>query len=132
MNILEKSLDRRTFLQLTGLSGAALALGISFPTTGKDKNIGATLYNLSSNLPEGVELTAFIFIDKSGKITLINPRPDMGQGSFQAVPMLLAEELEVNLDQVEIRQSDGSKKFGAQLSGGSSSVRTSWKPLRQA
>jgi isoquinoline 1-oxidoreductase beta subunit len=52
----------------------------------------------------------------------------MGQGTFQALPLLIAEELEVRLDQVDIQMSDGSGKFGSQLSGGSSSVKTRWIP----
>jgi isoquinoline 1-oxidoreductase beta subunit len=128
----EQTIDRRKFLKLTGFSGAALTLGFYFPAQAKAKMAEAPLYNFYADIPAGVELNAFIIIEKTGRITLINPRPDMGQGSFQAVPSLLAEELEVNLDQVNIVQSDGNKKFGSQLSGGSSSVRASWVPLRKA
>lgn len=128
----DNTLDRRKFLKITGFSGAALALGFYFPASGKGKLSEAPLYNFYAGTPAGIELNAFIIIEKTGSITLINPRPDMGQGSFQAVPSLLAEELEVSLDQVNIIQSDGNKKFGSQLSGGSSSVRTSWTPLRKA
>jgi isoquinoline 1-oxidoreductase beta subunit len=67
-----------------------------------------------------------------GNITLVNPRPDMGQGSTQAVPSLLAEELEVSLEKVLIVQSDGMGKYGSQTSGGSSSVRELWMPIRKA
>jgi isoquinoline 1-oxidoreductase beta subunit len=56
----------------------------------------------------------------------------MGQGTYQILPMLLAEELDVPLEQVEIQMTDGSDRFGSQLSGGSSSVRTRWIPLRTA
>lgn len=56
----------------------------------------------------------------------------MGQGSTQAVPSLLAEELEVSLEKVLIVQSDGMGKYGSQTSGGSSSVRELWMPIRKA
>lgn len=79
-----------------------------------------------------LEINPFIIIDTSGGITLVNPRPDMGQGSTQAVPSLLAEELEVSLDKVLIVQSDGMGKYGSQTSGGSSSVRGLWMPIRKA
>ncbi|MFN4147913.1 MAG: molybdopterin cofactor-binding domain-containing protein, partial [Runella sp.] len=79
-----------------------------------------------------LEINPFIVIEPTGKIILINPRPDMGQGSTQAVPSLLAEELEVRLDQVTIWQSDGKNKYGDQTSGGSSSVRALWNPIRKA
>jgi isoquinoline 1-oxidoreductase beta subunit len=131
----ERNIDRRKFLKLSGLGGAALAIGFHLPSHSKNSlasPVDCALYNLSSALDTGIELNTYIIIPKVGKITLINPRPDMGQGSFQAVPSLLAEELEVSLEQVDIRQSDGSKKYGNQLSGGSGSVRTSWEPLRMA
>jgi isoquinoline 1-oxidoreductase subunit beta len=124
----EKTIHRRQFLKLTGVSGAMLALGFSIPTSGK----AATLQALDPAKVLNLELDPFIMIDTAGKITLFNSRPDMGQGSYQAVPTLIAEELEVRLDQVVIQQTDGSKKYGNQLAGGSSSVRTSWLPLRKA
>ena len=79
-----------------------------------------------------LEINPFIIIDNLGNITLVNPRPDMGQGSTQAVPSLLAEELEVSLEKVKLIQSDGKSKYGSQTSGGSSSVRELWEPLRKA
>jgi isoquinoline 1-oxidoreductase beta subunit len=80
----------------------------------------------------GVQINPYININEAGKVTLFNPRPDMGQGTYQILPMLLAEELDIPLDQVEIQMTDGSDRFGSQLSGGSSSVRTRWIPLRTA
>jgi isoquinoline 1-oxidoreductase subunit beta len=56
----------------------------------------------------------------------------MGQGTYQSMAMLLAEELEVSLESVEVVSTDGKKKYGSQLSGGSSSVRMLWLPLRKA
>ena len=116
---------RRDFLKTLGLSSAALVLGVS-KTNASVQNISADPMTLA------LEINPFIVIEPSGKITLINPRPDMGQGSTQAVPSLLAEELEVRLDQVTIAQSDGKGKYGNQTSGGSSSVRSLWMPIRQA
>lgn len=120
--------DRRSFLRAAGLTGTGLLLGFSARANGP-----AELLNLSD--PKAIlsfELHPFIVIDNAGGITLINHRPDMGQGSWQAVPMMIAEELEVSLDQIQIRQSDGLRKYGGQLSGGSSTVRTGWKRLREA
>jgi isoquinoline 1-oxidoreductase beta subunit len=116
---------RRNFLKVSGLTGFGLALGIS--SMAKD----ATLKKISPDILK-LEINPFIVIDTAGNITLINPRPDMGQGSTQAVPSLLAEELEVSLDKVLIVQSDGQQKYGDQTSGGSSSVRALWMPIRKA
>lgn len=122
-NINENS--RRNFLKNLGLISAGLSIG--FDTFGADSNLKTVPFNFLS-----LEINPFIVIDNLGGITLINPRPDMGQGSTQAVPSLLAEELEVSLDQVKIIQSDGQSKYGSQQSGGSSSVRELWIPLRKA
>jgi len=117
--------SRREFLRLSSLSGLGLMLGVSSFA----KN--ASLVKLSAEAIQ-LEINPFIIIDNLGNITLVNPRPDMGQGSTQAVPSLLAEELEVSLEKVKLIQSDGKSKYGSQSSGGSSSVRELWEPLRKA
>lgn len=116
---------RREFLKTFGLTGIGLSIGLE----GFSKNIALKKLN---NATLALEINPFIIIENTGKITLVNSRPDMGQGSTQAVPSLLAEELEVSLDQVSIIQSDGRSKYGSQQSGGSSSVRELWLPLRKA
>ncbi|WP_439556415.1 molybdopterin cofactor-binding domain-containing protein [Dyadobacter sp.] len=117
--------SRRSFLKAGSLASVGLALGISgFTRDAAVKKISPAVIKL--------EINPFIIIDTAGNITLVNPRPDMGQGSTQAVPSLLAEELEVSLEKVLIVQSDGSGKYGSQTSGGSSSVRELWMPIRKA
>ena len=116
---------RREFLKTLGLTGIGLSIGLE----GFSKNIALKKINKATL---ALEINPFIIIENTGKITLVNSRPDMGQGSTQAVPSLLAEELEVSLDQVSIIQSDGRSKYGSQQSGGSSSVRGLWMPLRKA
>lgn len=117
--------SRRNFIKIGGFTSIGLAIGFdSFAEKTALKSITPAIINL--------EINPFIIIDTAGNITLVNPRPDMGQGSTQAVPSLLAEELEVNLSQVKIIQSDGKGKYGNQTAGGSSSVRALWEPLRTA
>ena len=117
--------SRRDFLKVTGVTTLGLALGVSsFAKDAAVKRITPAIIKL--------EINPFIIIDTAGNITLVNPRPDMGQGSTQAVPSLLAEELEVSLDKVLIVQSDGKEKYGNQTAGGSSSVRGLWMPIRKA
>ncbi len=122
---MSNNIQRRDFLKSLGLAGIGLGIGIDgFSKTASLVKVEPAFFSL--------EINPFIIIDNTGKITLVNSRPDMGQGSTQAVPSLLAEELEVSLDQVTIIQSDGRSKYGSQLSGGSSSVRGLWMPLRKA
>lgn len=118
--------SRRDFIKASTM----LAIGFSLPSIGK----AGTLHKIdtSSASALGIELNPYILINDDGKIILFNARPDMGQGTYQSLPLLIAEELEVTLDQVEIRNTDGQGKYGAQLSGGSSSVRTRWLPMRKA
>ena len=110
------------------MTGAALMLGIRSASAADNPEV----LNLAFGSPESFELTPFVIIEKTGKITLMNPKPDMGQGTFQSIPALIAEELEVSLDQVTIRQTGGEKAYGpSQISGGSYSVRSSYEPLRK-
>ncbi len=117
-------IDRRNFLKLSGLSGMAFVLGVSTkPGYRKLLAVG--------DLAESYKLTPYIFIEKTGRITLMNPKPDMGQGTFQSVPALIAEELEVSLDAVTIVQTGGEGEYGEQVSGGSESVRKNYYSLRK-
>ncbi|MCS3795618.1 molybdopterin cofactor-binding domain-containing protein [Niastella sp. OAS944] len=122
------SINRRAFLKLSSFTGAALTIGFYFPAlAAEDASIvtAATANNL------GIALNAFITIDKTGKVSLVNHRAEMGQGAFQAVPQMIAEELEVSLDQVSIVFGPGhqSKYGGSQITGGSSTVRGAYKHL---
>ncbi|HET6253602.1 MAG TPA: molybdopterin cofactor-binding domain-containing protein [Puia sp.] len=119
-----KRIDRRNFLKISGLSSAALIIGVS---CGPDKKRTIAVASPSP----AFNITPYVIIDKSGKITLMNPKPDMGQGTFQSVPSLIAEELEVPLDGVTIVQTGGEKEFGGQTSGGSYSVRGNYQDLRK-
>jgi isoquinoline 1-oxidoreductase beta subunit len=92
----------------------------------------ATLHGTPDTHPLSQTLTPFVQIDKSGTITIYNPRPDMGQGSSQALPAIIAEELCVPFSSITIKQTEGEAKFGNQNAGGSGSVRGLWKPLRIA
>ncbi|GAC1529249.1 MAG: xanthine dehydrogenase family protein molybdopterin-binding subunit [Sediminibacterium sp.] len=122
------TLDRRNFIRLSGLTGAALVLGFASSAAGKTQT--ETLFNLEE-VGDAFEVTPFVIIEKSGKITLMNPKPEMGQGTFQSLPSIIAEELEVSLDKVTIKQTSGEKVFGPQTAGGSASVRGSYMRLRK-
>ena len=120
--------SRRSFLKTSAVTGLGLMIGVnSFAKQTVAKNMAQTVAEVLS-----LEINPFIIIATDGSISLINPRPDMGQGSTQAAPSLIAEELEVSLDKIKLIQSDGQSKYGSQLSGGSSTVRGLWTSLRQA
>ena len=117
---------RRDFIKASSL----LAIGFSLPSWGGANN---GIHKIeATNAALGLELSPYVVIDDLGKIILYNAKPDVGQGTWQAIPMLLAEELEVSMEQIEIRMTDGTAKYGAQNIGGSNSIRSRWKPMRQA
>lgn len=121
-----KNLSRRNFIKLSGITGTVLVLGYYMPGYGKEGEI--ILRDSAENL--GIEMNAWISIDTSGKVTIINHRAEMGQGSFQSVPQIIAEELEVNMDDINIVFGIGNpKKYGNQITGGSSTIRGSYKNL---
>ena len=85
-------LSRRTFLRAGAAAGGGFVLSLHLPGTGVDAKAG-----------EGDRFApnAFIRVDSDGKITFVMPYVEMGQGTYTSIPMLIAEELEVNLKQVK-------------------------------
>ena len=81
---------------------------------------------------------AFIRIDAEGATTLVMPQVEMGQGIYTSVSMILAEELDADWSQVKLQHAPANEKlygkpiFVSQATGGSTSVRAYWKPLREA
>lgn len=118
--------SRRDFLRVSGLAGTALCLGFYFPSSARN----AEIINATGAAGSNVELNAWIHIDTDGKVTIFNHRAEMGQGSFQSVPQIIAEELEVDLKDVNIVFAQGNReKYGNQITGGSSTIRGSYKNL---
>src|SRR6266700_1902284 len=81
---------------------------------------------------------AFIRIDQTGKVTLVMPQVEMGQGVYTSIPMILAEELDADIAQVALLHAPpndklyGNPTFGLQVTGNSNSIRAFWLPLRKA
>jgi isoquinoline 1-oxidoreductase beta subunit len=124
-----KNFSRRDFLKVSGVSGAVLAVGFIPGCDGSPE-----IVNLAENgkIAVGTQLNPFISIDSSGKVTLVTHRPEAGTGVYQSMPMLLAEELEVDMDEVELIQtSTNAQLYGSQSIGGSNSIRESWVPSRK-
>jgi len=127
MNVTSK-IPRRKFLKLSALSGTCLALGyLSFP--GKEKKL--VNLDLEKDILE-TELNPYIFIDNKGAVTIFNHRPEMGQGTFQAIPMIIAEELEVDIAKISIKPSPANRsKYGDQMVVGSHSIQGNYDWMRK-
>ncbi|HEX5653279.1 MAG TPA: molybdopterin cofactor-binding domain-containing protein [Chitinophagaceae bacterium] len=121
------TINRRNFIKLTGFTGTGLLLGLSLKG-----NEGITAIANINHAATAFELTPLIHIDPNGSITIFNKKPEIGQGTYQSIPALIAEELGLSLDQVIIVQTGGEKKFGGgQFVGGSTSIRTQYTVLRK-
>src|ERR1700726_479724 len=88
---------------------------------------------------DGFEPNAFIRIGRDGQIVLTMPYVEMGQGTYTSIPMLIAEELEVDLKQVRLEHAPPDEKLygnpllaGVQATGNSNAVPAAWNPMRQA
>ena len=124
----QEMLSRRAILAGGLLAGGGLMLSLRLPTLARAADSAAAEF-----MPN-----AFVRIEPSGAITLIMPNTEVGQGIYTSAAMLIAEELEVGLDQIQVQAAppDLSKytdpSLGDQATGGSASIRGDWMRLRQA
>jgi len=124
--------SRRAFLRfaVSTAVGGGLVLGFGLPAR------GAVLDTFTADAPFAPN--AFLRIDRAGKVTFVMPVIEMGQGTYTSLPMLIAEELEVDVDTVAIEHSPPDDEvyanplIGIQITGGSTAVRGTYVPLRRA
>jgi len=127
------TVSRRDFVVVLTATGGGLLLGCRVG----DRS-GVATAAAAPPEPPAFAPNAFIRIGSDGRVTLVMNQVEMGQGTYTSMPMLLAEELEVGLDQVQLEHAPPNDKlyanpfFGDQETGGSSSVRGFYEPLRRA
>ena len=125
-------ISRRAFLKASAAAGGGLLLSFRLPALMRNAEAAETP-TANTFAPN-----AFIRIDRQGRVTLVVHQVEMGQGTYTSLPMLLAEELEVDLAQVQLEHAPPDDKLyanpllGFQATGGSTSVRGAWEPLRRA
>jgi isoquinoline 1-oxidoreductase beta subunit len=125
--LLNSPLERRDFLRLSALASGGLLLGFYLKSAGSAR--GAEVVNASAGAAAG-EFTpnAFIRIAPNGLVTIISKQPEIGQGIKTSLPMIIAEELEVDWKGVRIEQGDlNSALYGSQGAGGSTSTPTNYE-----
>ncbi len=119
-----KKQSRREFIKVVSLSGGGLVLAAFIPAE--------SIFAKPGEEPKIFSPNAFLKIDSNGVVTIIVHRSEMGQGVQTSLPMLVAEELEVDWTQIKIEQADADRKYGSQTTGGSTSIRRNYEPLRAA
>ena len=121
-------LSRRRLLQVGAAAGGGLMLSLSLPFPS---------HRAEAAVADEFAPNAFIRIGSDGRIILIMPYVEMGQGTYTSIPMLIAEELDVNLKQVRLEHAPPNEKLyanpllGVQATGNSNAIRGAWKPLRE-
>ena len=131
---MNRGIKRRSFLKDVGISASALCVGYHFVSCLEPPEPEGIIQLFKPNVNDvaaGIEMNPYLYIEPSGEITIFAHKPEMGQGTFQSIPMLIAEELGVDLSQVEIKLAQADIAFEEQSVGGSSSVRTMWEPMRK-
>ena len=126
--------SRRFILRASALAGGGLLIGMRLPSLAFAQDPAAQ----DPSAPTTFMPNAFVEIDPTGKVTLIAPHTEVGQGIDTAQAMLVGDELDVGLDQIHVQPAPPDLKkyvdplLGDQATGGSTSVRSDWIRLRQA
>lgn len=125
------NIGRRAFLKNVSLASGGMVLGVSWLVSCKDSPAAKAL---GLEMPkEWFSLNGFLKIGENGVVTIMSPNPEIGQNVKTSMPMLVAEELDVDWSNVIVEQAPlNTDIFSRQLAGGSQSIRRGWEPLRKA
>ena len=120
------TVNRRSFLRVTALAGGGMMIAAYVDPVelfGQGRQGGTP--------PPPLEPNAFIRIAPDGKVTIIGKNPEIGQGIKTTLPMIIADELDVDWKDVTVEQGDLDAKYGQQNAGGSTAIPGNWMPMRQ-
>ncbi|MCJ8165109.1 molybdopterin-dependent oxidoreductase [Pontibacter sp. E15-1] len=128
MTQVKRTINRRAFLKVSALASGGMMLSFSWLAGCKPST------EETSRLPkEWFELSSYVKIGDNGVVTLMSPNPEFGQNVKTSLPMMLAEELDIDWKDVIVEQADFfPERFERQFTGGSLAMQMAWKPLRTA
>ena len=128
MTIVKTKINRRSFIKVSALAGGGMMLSFSWLAA-----FSPTKRNVGAMPEEWFELNSYIKIGENGITTLMSPNPEFGSNVKTSMPMILAEELDIDWKNVVVQQADFfPQRFDRQFTGGSQGIRLGWKPLRAA
>lgn len=128
MTLVKTKIGRRAFIRNTGLASGGLVLGFNWLASCK-----MTPEQVNSLPNEWFDLNGFLKVGDNGLVTIMSPNPEIGQNVKTAMPMIVAEELDVAWKDVIVEQAPlNTDIFTRQLAGGSQSIRQGWESLRMA
>ncbi len=127
MSIIKTSIGRRSFLKSTAATGGGMLLGFSWLASCQTK----TEEEVMAMPEEWFEINSYLKIGDNGVVTIIAPNPEFGQNVRTSMPMLIAEELDLDWEKVLVEQAPfHTENFGFQFTGGSRGIMSRWEPLR--
>ena len=119
--------DRRSFLKLSAATSGGLLLGFNWSSCNSPKDVKP----IKVMPKEWYDINAFLKIGDNGLVTIFSPNPEIGQNIKTSMPMIIAEELDVNWEDVIVEQAGlNTEWYSRQVAGGSQSIRHGWKSLR--
>lgn len=121
----ESDLSRRAFLTAAVAAGGGLMLTLAFPAA-------ARVTAAKDTTDKEVRISPFVRIAPDGTVTIMSKNPEIGQGIMTTLPMLIAEELDVEWKNVRVEQALLDPVYGPQFAGGSRAVPANWEPMRRA
>jgi isoquinoline 1-oxidoreductase beta subunit len=123
---------RRSFLKTSAIGGGGLVLGFNWLSSCKSEN-NIPMRIVKALPEEWTDINAFLKIGENGLVTIMSPNPEIGQNIKTSMPMIIAEELDVDWFDVIVEQAPfNATWYTRQVAGGSQSIRQGWESLRKA
>lgn len=128
MTLVKTTYNRRSFLKVSAAAGGGIVIGFNWLMS-----CTPSAEQLLQMPEEWFDINAFLKIGNNGVVTIFSPNPEIGQNVKTSMPMIVAEELDVDWKNVIVEQAGLDKiKYKRQLAGGSQSIRAGWQSLRMA